>query len=656
MTELVSFFVATLELVRHWVTFSVWQSSVILGVSLIVVRYFRHTPWSSHLILMLGIFAGTLAPLFSLTLAQFGGGLVPVGSLFALEKQFGSLARIGGPTILVGSILFVSVLFYGILSARRLIFHAHPFPDRESQEALLEGSKTMRNVSIPILFTSSAVKCPTVWSWGLHPAVLLPESLSKNLSREERDVIFMHELAHIVRRDHLAVLLTRLCGVLLFWNPLYWIALWLCDLAADESCDLLVISEKKVSPEVYGETLLRLAVGEKKRPLFQCLSRKEQLMKRINTIYHFLENRDELSAKRNPLQIAVMLICVMLLTTTLVFCQEQKKETVEEQPAQRSQVPGVETQAGRMTHLIVFGPAGDFAPKNPMDYLNIVNPKLGEFGVHAGYFRSKPEDGKLIAYNLTSTPEEYKKLIDSVPQMKYIRTEPLTQEMFNKYEKTAQESLPSPHLAEVEKSDWFAKLNEDQKQYVRWEENQFAYANDPANYNVYGARDAFEKRWIATLEKPESGNPGFENLSPYDEAIFGLAILKSDKAAKLLTKIAAEKVVKDNAHRHFATKALGMLGDVSVIPELIPLLYHYNFNARWEAQIALVRLTGQNFGSDADAWGKWYNANRKKLGKDLPPFDPKPVDWSCGSDNKEIQWYCKPEVQKESDNQFFGKK
>jgi len=47
------------------------------------------------------------------------------------------------------------------------------------------------------------------------------------------------------------------------------------------------------------------------------------------------------------------------------------------------------TPQGGFTHVIVYGPKGDFKPHGPMAYLNIVNPKLDEFGAHAGYFRSK---------------------------------------------------------------------------------------------------------------------------------------------------------------------------------------------------------------------------------------------------------------------------
>jgi len=77
-------------------------------------------------------------------------------------------------------------------------------------------------------------------------------------------------------------------------------------------------------------------------------------------------------------------------------------------------------------------------------------------------------------------------------------------------------------------------------------------------------------------------------------------------------------------------------------------------NTRWDAQVALVRLTGQNFGTDAQAWGEWYMANRDKLGADLPAFDATRVDWTFGSTNPEMQRWSDPAVQEESDARQFG--
>ena len=74
-----------------------------------------------------------------------------------------------------------------------------------------------------------------------------------------------------------------------------------------------------------------------------------------------------------------------------------------------------------------------------------------------------------------------------------------------------------------------------------------------------------------------------------------------------------------------AIRAMGVMGDKLAVPGIIHLLYHNNSYVRWSAQIALVRLTGQNFGGDWQAWGKWWNEQRGN-----PPFNPEVVRWWRG--------------------------
>lgn len=314
---------------------------------------------------------------------------------------------------------------------------------------------------------------------------------------------------------------------------------------------------------------------------------------------------------------------------------------------------GYATENG-FTHLVVFAPEGDFSPKTAKELLDAVSfQKMNEYAAHLGHFRTEPVDGRLIGSFLTSSPERFRKMIESIPNLQYLRSERLTERTFKEYEKRPQMPLLSDTLQksvdEIRRTDWFQKLDEKQRSRFIGAMMSFPYAFEPAQYEVGQARAEFEKRWVKQLEGPEPGFPGRTQLSTYDEAILGLATIKSDRAVGLLTKIACERVVKDNAHRFFAVRALGMLGDPSVVPELIPLLYHYNTDCRREAQVALVRLTGWNFGGDEKAWGEWYNAHRYQLGGDLPEFDPTPVDWTCGSDDPELKKWADREEQKKKD-------
>ena len=310
-----------LYLIGTYVLFALWQSTLWLAVAWILGRYCSRTPWKAHFLYVTGIFVATLTPLLSAIISATSGGLLQISVPQWIEPET------PGSLCLAGTTLFAIALLYGISSSRKLMFHATPFPDRESQDALLRHSKTLRNVSLPILFTSPSVKSPTVWCWGLHPAVLLPESLADKLHNTERDAVFLHELSHIIRRDHLTSLFTRLCGAALFWNPLYWLVLWQSDLAADESCDLIVLEQGDISSIQYTDTLLRLVAGERSRPILQFLSRKERIMKRIDRIVNFIPSPAPIPSR---LWTASVMLTALLLCITLAFCQEKKTLSPEQ--------------------------------------------------------------------------------------------------------------------------------------------------------------------------------------------------------------------------------------------------------------------------------------------------------------------------------------
>ena len=128
---------------------------------------------------------------------------------------------------------------------------------------------------------------------------------------------------------------------------------------------------------------------------------------------------------------------------------------------------------------------------------------------------------------------------------------------------------------------------------------------------------------IDTIKGPRSDE--------YYQAINTLAALHYTNALPLLRRMAFEHkdtiahLESSNRHHWMAIRALGIMGDKPAGPGIIHLLYHNNAYVRWSAQIALVRLTGQNFGNDWRAWGKWWNQQRG-----YPPFNPEVVRWWRG--------------------------
>jgi len=160
-------------------------------------------------------------------------------------------------------------------------------------------------------------------------------------------------------------------------------------------------------------------------------------------------------------------------------------------------------------------------------------------------------------------------------------------------------------------------LNEDQRLVGQFTEHKYQSFLDERTFDGWSnnERASLERRLIDALKGPRSDE--------YFQAINSLAALHSISALPALREIAFDRRPNDNRDRWMSVRALGLLGDRQSVPEKIDLLYHYNSTVRWWAQISLVRLTGQNFSGDWQAWGKWWNSQNAQ-----PPFSPEIIHWS----------------------------
>jgi hypothetical protein len=92
----------------------------------------------------------------------------------------------------------------------------------------------------------------------LRPVVLLPETVLQRCAPAELEMILLHELSHVRRRDNLINALQRLAECLLFFQPpIWWLSRW-ARLEREQCCDAAVIAETG-EPQRYARTLLSLA-------------------------------------------------------------------------------------------------------------------------------------------------------------------------------------------------------------------------------------------------------------------------------------------------------------------------------------------------------------------------------------------------------------
>jgi len=201
---------------------------------------------------------------------------------------------------------------------------------------------------------------------------------------------------------------------------------------------------------------------------------------------------------------------------------------------------------------------------------------------------------------LEKSRAEYVGLIENYPDEKEYVGEAVNQLVAIKKEKEQKEAALDKELSEK----WVNLLDNELREYLIRSEKSFielglVYPLGYFDFLSAEERDRKEKEWLSLF-------PGPRNLAHW-QAIEALGTIRSQKAVKPLLDIATEMRIVDNRSRYLAVKALGRIGDKSVVPELIHLIDHYNANTRKWAQASLARLTGQYFGDAKEKWGDWWN-------------------------------------------------
>jgi beta-lactamase regulating signal transducer with metallopeptidase domain len=188
------------------------------------------------------------------------------------------------------------------------------------------------------------------------------------------------------------------------------------------------------------------------------------------------------------------------------------------------------------------------------------------------------------------------------------------------------------------------KLTEELQLYCRWDAAVFGVPNAKYWDRLSPEKRTEEENYYLRLILSK-------NESERVRAIDALAGLRSKKAIPFILQIAADRKEKNNWDRHTATRALGLLGDKSVVPELVHLTYHYNWNTRLWARISLLRLTGQNFGHDVEAWKTWWE---KQDGR--PPIVDETIQWATSTRIlRELKGYPTPQLLDERDREMIPK-
>jgi beta-lactamase regulating signal transducer with metallopeptidase domain len=97
---------------------------------------------------------------------------------------------------------------------------------------------------------------PMLWAVGGAPRLLVPANLLTALSVEQLDTLFVHELAHLRRRDHWVRALEFVVMGLYWWHPVVWYARRELREAEEQCCDAWVVSTLPGAGRTYATALM----------------------------------------------------------------------------------------------------------------------------------------------------------------------------------------------------------------------------------------------------------------------------------------------------------------------------------------------------------------------------------------------------------------
>jgi beta-lactamase regulating signal transducer with metallopeptidase domain len=157
------------------------------------------------------------------------------------------------PKIWLGVVALMLVrLLWSAVRLSRLQKH---LPEGECEE-LEAVARELGLKQAPRLLIGAVDAVPMVWGvW--RPCLLLPAGF-ESWSLEKRRGVLLHELAHLRRRDPLALWLAQAVKVLHWFNPLAWLTLRQMRADQERACDDTVLRHG-VKPSDYAQSLLDLS-------------------------------------------------------------------------------------------------------------------------------------------------------------------------------------------------------------------------------------------------------------------------------------------------------------------------------------------------------------------------------------------------------------
>ena len=244
-----------------------------------------------------------------------------------------------------GSALLLAPLVWSVFALARVSRRASTGKGHVAAQVAAIADELGLRRSIRILL-GDADAMPMVW--GIFRAHLLLPSSSADWPEARLRSVLLHELAHLRRRDPLALLVAQLALALHWFNPLAWFAVHRLRAEQERACDDFVMRHG-IRPSEYATDLLAVATGLRAPPFAAAaltMAYPARLEGRIVGILDAARNRATLS--RWLIASTVLLATAIALPLAMLRAADEEKTpagAAEPRASETAMVRGVSTTA-----------------------------------------------------------------------------------------------------------------------------------------------------------------------------------------------------------------------------------------------------------------------------------------------------------------------
>lgn len=360
---------------RLWLEFILdmsLKSIFILGVAFIILLIGKRVSFiTRHLVLNLAVVSILLIPLFSYITPKWEISLLPTvlpqeiqtGSFVGFERLESPIQNVKQDAIsdlssghyqnnsrvknhthwavwlfllwLGGATAVFAWSMAGIIGTRRIVKKANPAKDRTLNNLALSAAKKMKIKRKVRLLQNQKATVPLTCGW-LHPIIVVPEE-SESWSKRRKEIVLLHELAHIKRKDYLINLITLSVSIIYWFNPLVWIALKQLSIERERASDDYVLALGTKASEYalhLVEIARRLSSMKWFSPAGITMAKKSNLEVRIMSI---------LSNKKPRIRIKPLtLVFIGFLAISLIMPISSLHTWAQEEEKQKANLPDEE--------------------------------------------------------------------------------------------------------------------------------------------------------------------------------------------------------------------------------------------------------------------------------------------------------------------------